>query len=123
MGHYQPHTETYYDPQKDPQFEGLSFHEIVAKGKPRVLGVSWEEALAREIPANATFVGNLTWPQNGYDDENFEKVERNIATHLVGPPGDKRDRLKSEQGDYGRNRDQVGFYYVFKKDMPAPEQP
>lgn len=120
MGHYQPHTGEYYDPQKDEQFKDMSFEQIVAKGKPLVLNVSWEEALAREIPPNATFVGNLTWPQNGYDDENFEKVERNIATHLVGPPGTLRDHLKSEQDVYKNNKDQVGFYYVFKKDIPSP---
>lgn len=126
--YYQPETGTYYDPKQDPQFEGMSFKDIVAKGKPRVLGLSWEEALAnKEIPPYATFTGNLTWPQNAYDGTNLDHLVDAMrscgGTALVGPPGTLRDHFKSEQGDYGTNKDQVGFYVVFKDDIPAPEQP
>jgi hypothetical protein len=130
MSHYQPETGTYYDPQKDPQFEGKSFQQIVKAGKPRVLGKSWDEALAAEIPLNATFIGNLTWPQNAYDGTNMEHLVDSMrfwGTHAVGPPGtnryvtengNERPGLKADQRDYGKNNDQVGIYHVFK-DAPA----
>jgi hypothetical protein len=139
--HWQPETQSYYDPMKDDQFQELiaaargdrmaAFHAIVNHGKPRVLGVSWDEALAREIPANATFIGNLTWPQNAYDGTNMEHLVssmRNWGTTMVGPPGtaryvnigtpNERPGLKADQGVYENNKDQVGFYHVFK-DAPT----
>jgi hypothetical protein len=125
--YYQPETKDYYDPKKDPQFEGLTtVQAIVAKGKPVVLGLSWEQALANEIPANATFIGNQTWPQNGYDGTNLGHLVDGMrfwGTHAVGPPGTaryidigkptERPGLRADQGVYENNKDQVGFYHVF----------
>ena len=129
-----------YDPMKDKQFEDIratygdgleAFQQIVKHGKPRVLGISWEEALAREIPANATFIGNLTWPQNAYDGTNMDHLVNSLRSwglNAVGPPGTaryvdigkatERPGLKADQGVYENNKDQVGFYHVFK-DAPA----
>lgn len=97
---------------------------------------TFPEALSNQVPAEAEFIGNSIWPENGYATE--ATIGDSLVHYIPGPPGTQRTLSFNQQAAYHKpgvlerlqsggkpdsmNERCVGFYYLPPKKAAAPAE-